>query len=132
MNVLVVRGFPNPRLHRERRGEKWWKGSTQCPPNTMPSLKSPEKNVIFMDHQKMEPPNSAVPKLAETPPTVALTRALSSQGGGGGGWHKGGGAQGGGGWHKGGGGVTRFPSARPAPQAQRAMRVDGRGKGKGV
>ena len=45
------------------------------------------KNVIFMDHQKMAP-NFTVPRVAEATPTVALTRALLSQGGGGGGWHK--------------------------------------------
>ena len=42
------------------------------------------KNLIFMDHQKKEPPNSTVPKVAETTPPVALTRTLLSQGGGGG------------------------------------------------
>ena len=43
-----------------------------------------EKNMIFMDHQKMEPPNSAVPNIAETIPGVALTRVWPQQFGGGG------------------------------------------------
>ena len=52
-----------------------------------------KKKSIFMDHQKMEAPNSAIPKVAETTPTVALTRAILSQRAGGGGtldavrWH---------------------------------------------
>ena len=50
----------------------------------MPSAASNHrKNVIFMDHfwWSMEPPNSAVPKVAETAPPVTLTRATLSQGG---------------------------------------------------
>ena len=51
----------------------------------IPKIPSPASNhrkcVIFMDHQKMEPPNFTVPKVAETTPTVALTRVLLWQGG---------------------------------------------------
>ena len=38
--------------------------------------------MIFVDRQKMEPPNPTVPKGAERTPRVALTRVLLSQRGG--------------------------------------------------
>ena len=48
----------------------------------IPKIPSPvsnhRKNLIFMD-QKKELPNSMVPKVGETTPTFALTRALLSQ-----------------------------------------------------
>ena len=56
-----------------------------CPIRKWGMLSYHGKNVIFMHHQKMEPPDSTVAKSAETIPTVALTRALLSQGPGGGG-----------------------------------------------
>ena len=59
------------------------RAATNIPQKPSPTSNH-QKNVTFMDHQKMEPPNSTVPKVAETTPTVALTRALLSQGGGGG------------------------------------------------
>ena len=55
-------------------------GSNQHPYNTTPQPQITKKNVIFMDHQKKGPPNSTCPKIAETTPTVALTRVLLSQG----------------------------------------------------
>ena len=55
----------------------------------IPEIPSPPsshgKNLVVMDHQKKEPPNSTVPKFAETTPDVTLTRGLLPQGGGGGG-----------------------------------------------
>ena len=39
-----------------------------------------EENLIFMDHQKKELPNSMMQKVVDATPTVALTRVLLSQG----------------------------------------------------
>ena len=54
-------------------------GQQSISPNHHPQPYITEKNVLFMDHQKMEPPDSA-----GTTPTVTLTRVLLSQKGGGG------------------------------------------------
>ena len=42
-----------------------------------------QKYLMVLDNQKMEPPNSIVPKVAETTPPVVLTPPRLSQGGGG-------------------------------------------------
>ena len=42
-----------------------------------------QKYLMVLDNQKMEPPNSMVPKVAETTPPVVLTPPRLSQGGGG-------------------------------------------------
>ena len=36
----------------------------------------PRKNVVFADHQKMEPPNSAVPKVAATGQPIQVLHAV--------------------------------------------------------
>ena len=66
---------------KEQEGVKvggWTKTSIPKIPFPAPNR---NKNLIFMDHQKKEPPNSMVPKVAETTPTVALKGVLLSQGG---------------------------------------------------
>ena len=53
----------------------------------IPKIQSPapnhRKNWISLDNQNMELPNSMIPKIAKTTPTIVLTRGCSRKGGGG-------------------------------------------------
>ena len=53
-----------------------WRDSNRHPQSTAPHR---QKNLLFTDHQKMGPPNSMVPKVAETAPRVLFRRGLFSQ-----------------------------------------------------
>ena len=96
-------------------------------PKTPSPASNHRKNFIFMDHHQKGPPNYTVPKFAETAPTVALTRALLSQGGGGGGGRDvlegGGGAEGfeGGHWDP---PPLRVPLWFPPKAGQKCLRLN--------
>ena len=66
-------------LFRQRMLKKGGRTAVGIPRIPSPSPNH-RKNFIFMGQQKKEPPNSMVPKGAETTPTVAPTRALLLQG----------------------------------------------------
>ena len=80
MNVLVVRGFPNPHLQRARSSENGWQGSDPNPHNTVPKPQITEEDLIFTDHQKTEPPNPTVPKAAETKQPIQVPHAVRTGG----------------------------------------------------
>ena len=77
-------GIPQSPPPKDKKGCKWVAGqqSSVSLNYTAPLHK---KTFGLMDPHKTEPPNSMVPKAADTTPTIILTRALFSQVWGGGG-----------------------------------------------